>query len=272
MQRVLTKNPTYWDIDNVFIDTIQFTYNAEASTLGSTMYLSGEVDYAEIGANLLSPMLSSYSDQIHPSRPDVSYSYWYLFNFDPGFDEEYEPDNWKIAVNNENFRLSIMHGLDRVNAMQVYDSANPEGLLNNTITPLSFASASKDYAYYGGLDKYTDGETFDADLALEYKEKAVAELTEAWMALVRAWGTSIRRGGRIIREQRVRAMLSYVRQHLTEPMRLEEMSAAAGISPRECTRCFRDVLGISAVEHVTLLRVRAAARMLEEGSVLPFHL
>ena len=179
VQRVLTKNPTYWDIDNVFIDTIQFTYNAEASTLGSTMYLSGEVDYAEIGANLLSPMLSSYSDQIHPSRPDVSYSYWYLFNFDPGFDEEYEPDNWKIAVNNENFRLSIMHGLDRVNAMQVYDAADPEGLLNNTITPLSFASASKDYAYYGGLDKYTDGETFDADLALEYKEKAVAELTEA---------------------------------------------------------------------------------------------
>ncbi len=92
------------------------------------------------------------------------------------------------------------------------------------------------------------------------------QLTEAWMALVRAWGTSIRQGGRIIREQRVRAMLSYVRQHLTEPMRLEEMSAAAGISPRECTRCFRDVLGISAVEHVTLLRVRAAARMLEEGS------
>ena len=72
-----------------------------------------------------------------------------------------------------------MHGLDRVNAMQVYDAADPEGLLNNTITPLSFASASKDYAYYGGLDKYTDGETFDADLALEYKEKAVAELTEA---------------------------------------------------------------------------------------------
>ena len=92
------------------------------------------------------------------------------------------------------------------------------------------------------------------------------QLTEAWMALVRAWGASIHRGGRIIREQRVRAMLSYVRQHLTEPMRLEEMSAAAGISPRECTRCFRDVLGISAVEHVTLLRVRAAARMLEEGS------
>ena len=34
---MLTKNPTYWDIDNVFIDTIQFTYNAEASTLGLSL-------------------------------------------------------------------------------------------------------------------------------------------------------------------------------------------------------------------------------------------
>ncbi|HIU34325.1 MAG TPA: peptide ABC transporter substrate-binding protein [Candidatus Pullichristensenella excrementigallinarum] len=177
VQRVMTKNASYWDAENVFIDTIQMTYNAEASTIAPTMYLQGEVDYAEVGANLLDAMLSSYSDQIHASRPDVSYSYWYLFNFDPNFDAEYEPDNWKIAVNNENFRLSIMHGLDRVNAMQVYDAANPEGLLNNTITPLSFASASKDYAYYGGLDKYTDGETFNADLALEYKEKAMEELS-----------------------------------------------------------------------------------------------
>lgn len=177
VQRVLTKNPTYWDIDNVHIDTIQMTYNAEAGTLATTMYLQGEVDYAEIGANLLDPLLSSYSDQIHPSRPDVSYSYWYLFNFDPNFDAEYEPDNWEIAVNNENFRLSIMHGLDRVNALQVYDSADPEGLLSNTITPLSFASASQDYAYYGGLEKYTDGETFDSELALQYKEAAMEELS-----------------------------------------------------------------------------------------------
>lgn len=176
VQRVLTKNPTYWDVDNVFIDTIQMTYNAESSTLGTTMYLSGEVDYASISANLLDSLLASYSDQIHPSRPDVSYSYWYLFNFDANFDEEYEPDNWTIAVNNENFRLSIVHALDRVNALQVYDAADPEGLLSKTITPLSFASASKDYAYYGGLDKYTSGDTFDSDLALQYKEQAMAEL------------------------------------------------------------------------------------------------
>ena len=176
VQRVMSKNASYWDVDHVYLDAIQETYNAEASTLSTTMYLQGEVDQATISSNLLSSLMASYRDQIHASRPDVAYSYWYLFNFDPQFDEAYEPDNWKIAVNNENFRLSIMHGLDRVNLLQVYDAEEPEALLSNTITPLSFAAASKDYAYYGGLDKYTNGDTFDSDLALQYKEKAMTEL------------------------------------------------------------------------------------------------
>ena len=176
-ERVMTKNASYWDKDNVFIDEIRETYNAEAATLSTTMYLQGEVDYAEVSSNLLDSLLNDYSDQIHPSRLNVDYSYWYLLNFDANFDAEYEPENWTIAVNNENFRQSIMHGLDRVNALQVYDSEDPEALVSNTITPLSFASASKDYAYYGGLDKYTDGDTFNADQALEYKAKAMEELS-----------------------------------------------------------------------------------------------
>ncbi len=182
VQQVLTKNATYWDKDNIFIDTIQRTYNAEAGTLGTTMFLQGEVDEAEISANLLSSLMSSYSDQIHSSRPDTSYSYWYLFNFGPN-EEIPEPENWKIAVNNENFRLSIVHALDRVNALQVYNPEDPESELSKTITPLSFASASKDYAYYGGLDKYTEGDTFDVAKALEYKEKAIPELTAAGATL-----------------------------------------------------------------------------------------
>lgn len=179
VKQVMSKNQSYWDKDNVFIDTIERTYNAEAGTLSTTMFLQGEVDEAEIESNLLSALLADYADQIHPSRPSTSYAYWYLFNFDPRFDAQYEPENWKLAVNNENFRQSLVHGLDRVNALQVYDPNDPEGLLSNTITPLSFTSASRDYAYYGGLDKYTDGDSFDSGLALQYKDKAVSELTAA---------------------------------------------------------------------------------------------
>ena len=173
------KNENNWDADQIYIDRIERTYNAEAATLGPQMILRDEIDTSDISMDIVDDWKANNAEYLSRSRTDSMWSYFYCFNFDPTYDEQYAPEDWATAVNNENFRLSIMHGLDRVNAMQVYDSANPEGLLNNTITPLSFASASQDYAYYGGLDKYTDGETFDADLALEYKAKAVEELTAA---------------------------------------------------------------------------------------------
>lgn len=180
-ERVLTKNPSYWDIDQVFIDTIQMTYNAEASSISVTMYQAGEVDQADISSDLLSAMMAdpTTAESIHPTRSDTSYSYWYLFNFDPNFDAEYEPDNWRIAVNNENFRQSIVHAFNRVPALATNDSYDPMSMISNTITPAGFASASKDYAYYGDLAAYTEGDNFDEALALEYKEKAIEELTAA---------------------------------------------------------------------------------------------
>ena len=177
-QRVLTKNPSYWDKDNVFLDAVQMTYNAEASSISATMYQSGEVDQADISSNLLSAMLAdpATADLIHPTRSDTSYSYWYLFNFDANFDEEYEPENWTLAVNNENFRKSVVHAFNRMPALATNDRTDPESLKSNTITPSGFASASKDYAYYGDLAAYTEGDNFDQELALQYKETAMEEL------------------------------------------------------------------------------------------------
>jgi oligopeptide transport system substrate-binding protein len=139
------------------------------------------VDQADISSDLLSAMMSdsSTADLIHPTRSDTSYSYWYLFNFDANFDEEYEPENWTIAVNNENFRQSIVHAFNRVPALATNDSIDPLSMETNTITPVGFCSASKDYAYYGALADYTEGDNYDEDLALEYKEKAMEELTAA---------------------------------------------------------------------------------------------
>ena len=100
-ERVLTKNPTYWDKDNVFIDEIRETYNAEASSISLQMYLDGEVDGASIDTNLLDSMLQDEKtkDLIHTTRRDIQYSYWYMFNFDPQFDEVYEPENCGSKLN-----------------------------------------------------------------------------------------------------------------------------------------------------------------------------
>lgn len=181
-ERVLTKNPTYWDKDNVLIDEIRETYNAEANSVAASMYQAGEVDYLSVSSDLLDSMLKDEStkDKIHASRVDNAFSYFYCFNFDPRFDAVYEPDNWKIAVNNENFRKAIMAGMDRVKALTVSDPYNPEKLLNNTVTPANFAvGAGKDFTQYDAVKPYTDGDSFDAAKAVEYRDAAKAELTAA---------------------------------------------------------------------------------------------
>ena len=179
-KHVLTKNPTYWDKDNVHIDEVVSTYNADASSVEATMYKNGEIDSAQISSDLLDSWLSddATKDQVHGSRPDNSFSYFYCFNFDPQFDEQYEPENWKIAVNNENFRKAMMASLDRVKALTVYEPYNPESLVNNTVTPADFASAAgKDYTEYDALKDITAGDSFDEEAAKKYRDAAKEELT-----------------------------------------------------------------------------------------------
>lgn len=179
---VYVKNDNYWDAENVHILRVERTYNAEAGTLAPTMFLNGEVDHADISSDLLAQWLSNAdtSDKVTPTQVSTNYTYYWGFNFEPMFDEEYEPDNWRIAVNNENFRKSIYHGLDRLRALQVSRPNNASDLLNNSITPKNFVkSNTRDYTLYGDLAAYTEGDSFDEAKALEYKEKAIAELTAA---------------------------------------------------------------------------------------------
>lgn len=180
--RTLVKNPTYWDKDNVFIDKLEFRYNASATTLGPESFLRGEVDYAELDASLLSAWQNDpeKQNQLSASRPSVAFSYFFCFNFEPRFDASLDPDNWMLAVNNENFRQSIFHALDRVNALEVVEPNTPENLLSNTITPATFTEAAGlDYTQYPALKAISDGDSFDEAAALDYKAKAVEELTAA---------------------------------------------------------------------------------------------
>ena len=180
-QRVMTKNAAYWEADKVYIDSVVDKYNAEASSVSTTMYLAGDIDSASVSSDLLTAMLADpeYADDIHPTRADTSYSYWYLFNFDPNFAEEYEPENWKIAVNNENFRKSIYAAMNRVAALSAQDAMDPASLVSNTVTPAGFSAASADFTTYGDLAAFATGEYYNEAKALEYKDAAIAEMTTA---------------------------------------------------------------------------------------------
>ncbi|MDR2209906.1 MAG: peptide ABC transporter substrate-binding protein [Spirochaetaceae bacterium] len=181
-ERIEVRNPLYWDPGSVFIDRLESLYNAEATKLTPTMFTRGEVDYAEIGPDLVGQWLAGDTTKnlIRNSPPDKSYSYFYMFNFEPRFDAVYEPDNWLIAVNNENFRQSLFYGLDRLKALSVLDPNSPESLLNNTITPATFAvGAGKDFVQYPPIKPITDRDSFNSQEALAYKAKALPELRAA---------------------------------------------------------------------------------------------
>ena len=105
------------------------------------------------------------------------YTFWYAFNFDPKFAAEYEPENWKVAVHNLSFRKAIFHGFDRVAAMLTAEPHEPERRLHNTITPKNFVSTGGlDYTKLAPLAGITATDSFNATQAVEFKNKAMAEL------------------------------------------------------------------------------------------------
>lgn len=182
-RRILVKNDKYWDPDNVFIEKLQFTYNKEASTIAPELYLRGEIDSASIDQAIANEWLAdpAKADYIRPSRPTSFYSYFYSFNYDPQFDEAYEPQNWKAAVVNENFRKSIYYGMDRIKARMVSDAENAESLLFNSITPTGFVNIDgQDYVNMGALKDISSAGagTFQADNAIKYRDLAISELTD----------------------------------------------------------------------------------------------
>ena len=182
-KRIYTKNVNNWDAEHVYIERIEQICNTEAATLEPEMFLRGEVDGAGIGSDIVADWMSDpeKSQMISTTRVTGDYSYFFGFNFEPKFDAEYEPENWVIAVNNENFRKAIFHGIDRDGYIAAkYPGDDPSIHKINTVTPKGFSvNEGKDYVFYGGLAKYTDGESFDPELAVQFRDAAKAELEAA---------------------------------------------------------------------------------------------
>lgn len=182
-KRIYTKNVNNWDAEHIYIERIEQICNTEAATLEPEMFLRGEVDGAGIGSDIVADWLSDpeKSQMISTTRVTGDYSYFFGFNFEPKFDAEYEPENWVIAVNNENFRKAVFHGIDRDGYLAAkYPGDDPSIHKINTVTPKGFSvNNGKDYVFYGGLAKYTENDSFDPELAVQFRDAAKAELEAA---------------------------------------------------------------------------------------------
>ncbi len=180
VEYIWEKNQNYWDKDNVFIETVSGRYNAEADSLAPEMYLRGEADMARVTTAILDEWLvrEDTKDSVHPTRPEAG-NMVLIVNFAPDFSADgFDTENYTLAVNNKNFRLSLSYGLDKYKAVSAYDPNNPEASIANTIVPEGFAAFDgKDYTDYGDLAALKNG-LYDPEKAVIFKEVAMAELTE----------------------------------------------------------------------------------------------
>ena len=176
--RVLVSNDNYWDKSNVFIKKLTYTYNKEAATLSPELFSRGQITEAEIPTASIDEWMkdTTKKEMVRPI-PTTFYSFFYALNFEPKFDAKYEPANWKVAVNNLNFRKSLFSALDKKAAMMTSEPYEPERRLSNTITPNNLVDIKGvDYTALGSLAKTSSKSNFDSAMAKDFKTKAMAEL------------------------------------------------------------------------------------------------
>lgn len=169
---IWVKNENYWDADNVFITKIHGIYNAQADSIAPEMFLRGEIDGCNVTTAILSDWMNGDNAKyVHSTMPTGKVTYM-LFDFDPHFANEEDGANYKKAVNNKDFRLSIATGLDKEYSISAYDPNEAKDQISNLMMPVGFAIAEgKDYTEFGELPRLSKG-MFDKEKAKEYRDKA----------------------------------------------------------------------------------------------------
>ena len=68
--------------------------------------------------------------------------------------------------------------------------------------------------------------------------------------------------GKLLREVRMKAMLSYIWDHYAQPLTVHEIANAANISKSECFRCFSELSKTTPIEYINQYRLFQAAQAL----------
>ena len=97
-----------------------------------------------------------------------------------------------------------------------------------------------------------------------YELSSRSALSEFWLLLL-SETEEFRRGARRIDPTdslRMKQMMNYIHEHYSEKIYIDEIASAAGISSRECARCFKRQIGQPPMDYLNQYRVRMAADLL----------
>ena len=188
-EKVFTKNPLYWDTECKLFNTVTIKM-VESPDVAFQLYQAGDLDYVDLTESALTTIArdpnNEYYDYLVPAVPS-KYSYQFHFNYNKNLSDGSgnKDTNWNTAIANEAFRKSWYYGLNLSEYWKRSNAIDPFSCENNfyTMEGLVYTSDGTEYTQLVkeelGL-KDSDGVTparVDADLAEQYKQQAIEELT-----------------------------------------------------------------------------------------------
>ena len=186
-EKVFTKNPLYWDTECKLFNTVTIKM-VESSDVAFQNFQAGDLDYVDLTESALTTIArdpnNEYYDYLVPAVPS-KHSYQFHFNYNKNNEDGTKDTNWNTAIANEAFRKSWYYGLNLSEYWKRTNAIDPFACENNfyTMPGLVYTSDGTEYTELVreamGL-KESDGVTparIDADLAQQYKEQAIEELT-----------------------------------------------------------------------------------------------
>ena len=96
-----------------------------------------------------------------------------------------------------------------------------------------------------------------------YEIRTRSALSSILLLLLEKEGEAISRPAKSQAEtDRIRQMLSFIRLHYTQPIRVQQIADSAFISRRECMRVFRNIIGLSPIQYLISRRIEEGKNLL----------
>ena len=186
-EKVLTKNPAYWDTDCTLFDSVTIKM-VDSNEIAYQMYENGEIDYVQLGEAQIKTITENpnhqFYDNIVADQPGarVNQIHW---NFSKNNADGTVDETWNTVIANEAFRLSILYGLDLSGYFSRFNAVDPLSCESTAYTRTGFVylSDGTDYADLVkeklGIGDY-NGETMvrlNQEKAEAYKKQAMEELS-----------------------------------------------------------------------------------------------
>ncbi len=185
-EKVFEANPSWFGNDDHTRFQSVTVKMVESQDTAFTLFQSGDIDNVSLNESTLATITegTEYYDNLVETLKS-KYSYQIHFCYDKN-NEDGTPDvNWNTAIANEAFRLSWYYGLDFTPYFQRTNATNPLKCENDfyTMSGLCYTSSGVDYTTL--VEEKLDLKDYDgvnvrrtnADLAQQYKEEAIEELT-----------------------------------------------------------------------------------------------